>query len=351
MKASFFVPLLLGLALGTGSRRAQAQADDAARASAIELFDLATALRKGGNFAEACPKFAESQRLDPQLGTLIHLADCYEQNGQLASAYAAFRDATDLAQSKKDARLAMIQARSAALKPRLSYLTIDVAPAARGPGLEVTRDGVAVNEVVFGTPMPIDRGEHRVVAVMPGKKAWSQSVNIAGEASSARIEVPVLEPEVQAPAEPPAQVTPLAPAPIPVSVTGPERSRGIPTGTFVASGVALVGLGAGVIFNVLARSSAESAEAACDTQASDEDTCFVESRRERDARESDLAAAETQRTISYVGFGVGAAGAVAAVTIYLLAGSDDAKGRAPAAVMTPDLAPGFAGVNVTGSFW
>ncbi|HEY3497532.1 MAG TPA: tetratricopeptide repeat protein [Polyangiaceae bacterium] len=346
MRTTFFVPFLLALAFGTGTRTARAQ-DDAARASAIQLFDLAAALRKEGKFAEACPKFAESQRLDPQLGTLIHLADCYEQNGQFASAYAAFRDAAELAERKNDSRLAMIQSRSAALKPRLSYLTIEVTAAARGPGLEVTRDGVSVNEVVFGTPMPIDRGEHRIVAVMPGKKAWSTSVSITSEASSARVEVPVLEPEAQAPAEPP---VPPPPPPAPVAVPPePSASRGIPAGTFVAGGVALVGLGAGVIFNVLARSSAQSAEDACDEDASDKDTCVVESKRDRDARESDLSAAETQRTVSYVGFGVAAAGAVAAVTIYLLAGSGETKSTAT--VVTPELAPGFARVTVSGSFW
>ena len=349
MRTAFFVPLLLGLALGIGTRRARAQTDDAARASAIQLFDLAAQLRKEGKFAEACPKFAESQRLDPQLGTLIHLADCYEQNAQLASAYASFRDAAELAERKHDSRLAMIQNRSAALKPRLSYLTIDVPPAARGPGLEVTRDGVSVNEVVFGTPMPIDRGEHQVTALMPGKKAWSTSLSVTTESSSARVEVPVLEPDVQAPAAAPAP-PPTPPAP-PAAAPEPERSRGIPVGTFVAGGVAVVGLGAGVIFNVLARSSAESAADACDEDASDRDTCVVDSKRDRDARESDLSAAETQRAISYVGFGVAAAGAVAAVTLYFLGNSGDAKGAPAATVVTPELAPGLARVTVSGSFW
>jgi len=76
----------------------------AARAQAVELFDAAAALAEKGRYADACPKYAESYRLDPQLGAVLHLADCLEHNGELASAYAAFREASELAAKKGDPR-------------------------------------------------------------------------------------------------------------------------------------------------------------------------------------------------------------------------------------------------------
>ena len=57
-------------------------------AAAQALFDQGRDLMRQNKHAEACPKLAESNRLDPAIGTLFHLADCYEQSGRVASAWA-----------------------------------------------------------------------------------------------------------------------------------------------------------------------------------------------------------------------------------------------------------------------
>ncbi|HEX5098164.1 MAG TPA: hypothetical protein VFV94_01635, partial [Polyangiaceae bacterium] len=80
---------------------AQVSAQDA-RAAAVLAYDQAEALMAAGKVAEACPRYAESQKLDPQLGTLLHLADCLEKKGQTASAWAAFRDASEIAEQRGD---------------------------------------------------------------------------------------------------------------------------------------------------------------------------------------------------------------------------------------------------------
>ena len=56
-------------------------------AAAEWLFREGRALMKKGDFAPACAKLAESQRLDPAVGTLMNLAECEERIGRTASAW------------------------------------------------------------------------------------------------------------------------------------------------------------------------------------------------------------------------------------------------------------------------
>jgi hypothetical protein len=80
-----------------------------------------------GLAAQACPKFEESQRLDPGVGTQFNLADCYERTGRLASAYTTFIDvAAATRQLGQFEREAVARERAKSIKPRLSRLVIVV---------------------------------------------------------------------------------------------------------------------------------------------------------------------------------------------------------------------------------
>ncbi len=78
-----------------------------------------------GAYGDACARFSESERLDPAAGTLLNLADCYERNGQLASAWLTFREATTAAElSDRAAWSEQASARARLLEPRLPTLTV-----------------------------------------------------------------------------------------------------------------------------------------------------------------------------------------------------------------------------------
>ena len=70
-----------------------AHAGGDAVAEAERLFNEAKLLVEHRNYTAACPKFAESQRLDPGVGTLLYLADCYQHTNRPASAWTTFRQA------------------------------------------------------------------------------------------------------------------------------------------------------------------------------------------------------------------------------------------------------------------
>lgn len=159
--------------------------------AAQTLFDDAKQLVAAGKFAEACPKFAVSFKLDPKPGTAVNLANCLEKNGQLASAWVRYLEAASLAQRAGQAeREQYAKEHAAALEPSLSRLSI-AAPPLRG--LEVLDNGAPVDPAVLGTAVPVDPGKHLIEARAPGKKAWSKTVELAAGARKLAVAIPLLE--------------------------------------------------------------------------------------------------------------------------------------------------------------
>ena len=127
----------LACALSTLASAPAFAQDATSRATAVQLFDEGDRLMAAGKFAQACPKYAASNKLDPQLGALLHLADCYAKNGQVASAWTSFRDAAEIAQQRDDGRAAFATEQANLLEPRLSRLTLVVSDNAQLEGLEI----------------------------------------------------------------------------------------------------------------------------------------------------------------------------------------------------------------------
>ena len=166
------------------------------KAAAQALFDEGKRLATEGHYAEACPKLAESQRLDPAPGTLLNLADCYEKAGLTASAWATWLEAAAATkQAGQLERERLARKRAETLKPRLMNLEISVPEASRFPGLEVRKDNTAVSNVTWGTPMPIDPGTHSITARAPGYRSWNTTVVVVQGVQPSRVVVPRLESE------------------------------------------------------------------------------------------------------------------------------------------------------------
>ena len=211
-------------AFGLSTVPALAQPSASDRAAAEALFDQALELIQKNDYSTACPKLQESQRLDPGVGTLLYLADCYQQTGRTASAWATFKEAAYAAHnSGQTDREQIANEHAETLKPKLSYLVVRVDGASEGQQVEL--DGKAMNAALLGGPVPLDPGSHQLSARAPGKVDWSESVEIPAEAGETNIVVPALE-DRPAPATtrtPPAEPTSTAVVPTTPATTAPQN--------------------------------------------------------------------------------------------------------------------------------
>jgi hypothetical protein len=318
------------LALAAAPAAAQVTPDKKAAAEA--LFEKARALDQAGNYKEACPLFAESQRIDPGLGTMLWLADCYESNGQTASAWGQFKEAAGVAAMRHDAREKVARERAAALEPKLSKLVIRVQAASAPQGLEIRRDGVVLTQAEWGLALPVDPGTHTIQAQAQGYKPWTSTVQIGASASTGTADVPALE---ALPPPPEKTATQASTAPL-----GAERAEEPePSGTgqrvagIVVGAAGVAALGVGGFFALHARSLYNNAS--CNPQ----NQCSPQGLQDRND-------AHTQATIATVTMGVGAAALVGGAILFLTA----PRGSAPATSVrvSPVLAKDELGVGVIG---
>ena len=242
---------LLCTAQAALAQSARTQGPAGTNESAAEvLFLSGKRLMAAGSYSDACAKFAESERLDPAAGTLLNLGDCYEKNGQLASAWMTFREAATAAQRiDRPAWAEQAAARAQLLEPRLPTLTVEIDAIAAPAGTEVSLNGLPVARAAWGLPVPIDPPSARVEVQSPKKKVWAAVVLVDVMHPHAVVEVPPLEDLPRPPGRPQAE-----PAPDPKQWTGRNA--------FAASffGVGIVGLGVAGGFAVAARGKEDQAE-------------------------------------------------------------------------------------------
>jgi hypothetical protein len=310
-------------------------------AAAEALFVEAKKLAAQGKYAEACPKFAESNRLDRGAGTLIHLGDCYEKNKQTASAWATYKEAASAAQAlgRKDWEKLANQ-RANALEPRMAHITIKVdAPVDK---LEVTRDGDPVSRASWGTPIPVDVGSHAVEAKATGFKTFTTTGTVVKDGQNIDVLVPKLEAEPASASSPPA----TAPAPATASVsttTPPDADRGSGSGQrtvgFVVAGLGVAGVAVGAITGLMAMGKSSDAKQSCPSDGGCANQSAV------DASDS----AKTLGLVSTISFAAGGAALVAGAVLIFTAPKGEKK-AIPTMRLAPHVGANDAGVTVLGVF-
>jgi hypothetical protein len=252
--------LALALLVGAGARPARAQSP-ADKSAAESLFDDARRKIDAHDYLAASKALESSQRLDPGIGTLLYLGDCYEKIGRTASAWATFREAASLARAAGQLdREAVALRRATALEAALPKLALNVAPGNDRPGFALRRDGEALSKAIWGASVPVDPGEHTLEATAPGKKRWSTKVTLTPGAAPVDVQVPALETDpLQGAADAKAKsaTSPDSGGP-PASSWGAQRTLGV-----VLGGAGLVGIGLGTYFGLKAGSLDKDAGAAC----------------------------------------------------------------------------------------
>lgn len=296
------------------------------KAAAQALFEQARSLVEQERFAEACPKLAESERLDPGIGTMLWLADCYENVGQTASAWASFKEAAAAAAQKHDNRERVARERATRLEPKLSRLTINMAPDAAIDGLQVHRDGMLVGSAEWGLPLPLDPGSHTVTATAPGHKSWSSTVQIAAGEQPDPVTVPALAPEASAPvpiestrdrssADPAAGETPPDHRPIDRAApaqfeAGPHRGEGQRIAGLTIAGVGLAGIVVGAVYSLEAKAAYD--------QSNTGGHCLSDNECDPTGK-NDRSRANSMAFVATIAMGAGAVGAAGGAILFFAA--------------------------------
>jgi hypothetical protein len=249
--------IVIATLVASASSTAHAQGEGS-NAAAESLFQEARKLMDARRYAEACAKFAASQKLAPGPGTLLNLANCYEKDGKVASAWARYHEAVGLAQRLgRPDREKTAKEGADRLEPRLIKLTI----VSDAVGVDVKLDGNLLDRAVIGTALPVDPGKHTIEAMAKGKKSFVTTLDVSERTKNPSVQIPALEEDTTS-------QKPDPPKPPPDKIIEPPKEEKPGWGAqkivgVVGMGVGVVGLGVGAFFGLRASSRWSDAKPRC----------------------------------------------------------------------------------------
>lgn len=296
-----------------------------------------------GRFEDACPKFEESLRLDHGMGTQFNLAHCWDKLGRTASAWALFLDVAAAARAGNQAdRERAARDRASTIEPKLSRLKITVSEPVEE--MRVLRGEQEVGPAAWGSAVPVDPGQHTIVVTAPGKREWSEKIEVPAEPETVSVSVPALEDLPAAEVE--AAVAPTETAPAMVGAETSSAGGGQQLAAYVVGGAGVAALAAGTVFMVQSRSDNSEAKELCRGGDEGNQCPSEEERRQHRTLVDD---AKQKQLFAIIGFGVGGAAIVAAAVLYLTA-DDDGSSESAGVSVAPLLAGDVWGASLSGRF-
>jgi hypothetical protein len=177
------------------------------------------------------------------------------------------------------------------------------------PRLSVSINGRGIGAGQIAQPQRLNPGTYRVAGNVGGERDTATDVTLVP--GQTRRVVLNMTPE---PSDPLAAETSVS-APV---GTEPRLRAGPPLLTYVAGGVGVAGVGAGVVAGILANKKYDEAERLCQDHRCPAGSPGLDA----------VDAFRTWRMVSSVSYGVGAAGIAAGVVLWLTASGDEASGQA-----------------------
>ena len=316
------------------SRGVSAEEANASRAEA--LFREGAAALKRGDLARGCEKLAQSNQLDPAIGTLGLLALCHERQGRIATAVSEYRTVASLARSANQTERATVAATQAEqLSTQVSHLVLALGDDRSAVIVEL--DGRRLSWSELSAPLAVDAGPADIRVTRAGYEAHTERVEIAAAGSTTWLVIPKLKQrEVAATgAAPSGDPLPSQDQAAAAARLSPSKARdsALPPITWVALGAGAVGVSIGTYLGVGALSSNHDSNAHCTNNQCDSDGVLLRQR------------ALHQATGSTIAFAAGTAALGAALVLYL---THDRDGRGLAAELKPAARGGV--VSLRGQF-
>jgi hypothetical protein len=304
----------------------------------------------GARYEEAYVEFKTAYASSPSwkiLGNLGISAMKLERDGEAIDVYKKYLneggkqiEASERAQFQRDL---------ATLEAGVVRLTLDSDP----PGARIEDErfpasgGAIRNEYTVSGPtqLGVRAGRHRFTAKLAGHADVVWEVTLSPRQQESHT-FQLTETVAPAPAPAPPLVAAPAPATTALDTSSAKGSNGMRIGAYIALGVGVVGLGAGTIFGLSAKSKYEEAN----DITNDNQNCPPSGPCELpgplfDKREQLGKDGDSAKTLSLVGFIAGGVGVATGVTLFILS---DKKEQPAAAKVEPYL--GIGNLGVRGSF-
>lgn len=291
--------LVLAVALLPAVASAQTSEDEK-RNAARDLGLKGNAAYEQGDFATAIDLYRRASSLYPVPTLSVRLGRALVKLGRLVEAEEAYIKTLryELPATAPDAfKQAIVVAKAdlAELSPRVPRLKLSVTGATQPT---VTIDSKLLEPALVGIARKVDPGTYKIRAEAPGSLPSETTVELKeGEQKDVRLE---LKPDPNAKPVPPGpKQAGAAPGTITTSSASPWP--------FVALGLGGVGLGVGIVTGLMSNARRADAESACPDLKCERGS----------AGESDLNAFRDLRTVSSIGYVIGAVGVAAGGVLFL----------------------------------